>query len=211
MGLFWQKTVFSKKANCYVWLIEESLVELQKSLLPLDLQEFHQIKLLKKKYEYAATRILLYYIAKQEKWNYQGIEKNATGKPYLKNIPLEITISHAYPLVAVATSPSSLGIDVEKVQSKIAHVAPRVFTLQEMQATQNDLSLLTQLWTAKEAIYKAYSYKELNFKENITCEFCYKKQQFCKGIIRKGSLQKTYILEHHWLNKQYHLSLASPF
>jgi len=53
-------------------------------------------------------------------------------------------------------------------------------------------------WGAKEALYKAYGRKKLEFREHILIEpFAYNlKKGKCKGIVIKGDFSATYSLSY---------------
>ncbi len=206
MAVFWKAE--ESQIKYFIWHIVEPLEKLVSHLYPQEIEELAHIQVLEKKYEYAAVRNLMQHIAFQEHFTYVSIQKNENGKPFLPTIPLEISISHAFPFVAVALASKPLGIDIEKKQEKIRIVARRVFSEKELSLAQNDLNLLTQLWTAKEAIYKAYSRKGIAFKENIICDFCSGKRIFCKAWIKKEGFSVEYTLYHHAFAPTHHLCIA---
>lgn len=206
MAVFWKAN--QSPIRYYIWHIVEPLEELTSHLLPQEIEELAHIQVLEKKCEYAAVRCLLQFVAFQEHFSYVPIQKNENGKPFLPALPLEISISHAFPFVAVALASKSLGIDIEKKQEKIRRVAQRVFSEKELTFAKNNLDYLTQLWTAKEALYKAYSGKGIAFKENIICDFCPEKQIFCKGWVKKVDFCAEYSLYHHSFAPLHHLCIA---
>jgi phosphopantetheine--protein transferase-like protein len=192
----------------FVWQITEPLEYLVSNLSPQEIIELSQIQVIEKKCEYAAVRNLLQFIASKEHFIYEPIQKNENGKPFLPTIPLEISISHAFPFVAVAFAPKPLGIDIEEKKEKIRKVAQRVFSEKELSFAHNNLDYLAQLWTAKEALYKAYSRKGIAFRENIICDFCPEKQVFCKGWVKKEDFFTEYTLYHHSFTPTHHLCIA---
>jgi len=86
------------------------------------------------------------------------------GKPELQGKYISITHSGDY--VAVMVSKYNCGIDMEKVNNKIAKVSHKVFSESEIAyATNNEL--LTILWCAKEAAFKFANVSSLNFIRDI--------------------------------------------
>lgn len=85
--------------------------------------------------------------------------KNEWGKPFLKDLPLAFSLSHAGHFAACAVSSSPLGVDIESARCTMA-LAERHFHPDELSylnslpaASQPDA--LLRLWTAKEAFLKA--------------------------------------------------------
>ncbi|MCS6794951.1 MAG: 4'-phosphopantetheinyl transferase superfamily protein [Raineya sp.] len=207
MALFWQDHI-AEHIRIFVWHIEETLTELTKSLLEQEKKELTQIRIAEKQLEYAAVRSLLRVVVQRENLEYSPIQKTELGKPFLPNAFWQISIAHSFPFVAIALHKEAIGIDIEQRKAKIQKVATRVFAEKELFWAKDNLYILTQLWTAKEAIYKAYSLKGLIFKENILCDFCTEKQNFCKGRIQKSNFKVEYCLEHYDIGKNHHLCVA---
>jgi len=111
----------------------------------------------------------------------------------------------------VVASPQSVGIDVQKLVSKIGRIAHK-YMREEETASLNEATRLEHLhvyWGAKEALYKAYGRRELDFKKHILIEpFQYDLDvAFCKGIVRKDDFEARYIISYKKLG-EYILVLA---
>ncbi len=89
-------------------------------------------------------------------------------KPFVKLGLPHISISHSYAKLAViAHQRSSTGIDIEKVRDKIQAIQHKFLSDAERLDCNNDAITLTLYWAIKEAVYKAYGKKNLDFIDNI--------------------------------------------
>ncbi len=150
-----------------VWKISENLNDLE-NLLSENL-EYNDIKHPQKKIEFICSRLCIQELCQALNINYQGIDKDDCGKPYLINSTWQISISHSTSLVAVVFHPTkSIGIDVEKPSEKLKKVAHKFLSPSEMKATENHLDKLCIYWSAKEALYKLYGKRKVIFNENLS-------------------------------------------
>ena len=90
------------------------------------------------------------------------------GAPFLTD-GRYLSVSHAHAFAAIAVSKRPIGIDIENYREKILCIAPRFLHPKENRIDLNAkaIPLLTQIWTAKEAIYKALQISGLNFSKHI--------------------------------------------
>lgn len=92
-----------------------------------------------------------------------------TGKPFLTN-GMHISISHSHEFSAIALCTVNIGIDIEKIRSKIALIAQK-FCLSEMEFLEathaNYQEKLTAIWAVKEAVFKIENQKGISFKDHI--------------------------------------------
>ena len=100
-----------------------------------------------------------------------AIAYHPSGRPYLKDFPYEISVSHTAHVYAVSISKLRHGIDVEKWGSKALNVA-------KMYVNEKELGLLTSssfsskevaatlIWSAKEAVYKYKDISGLSFSDS---------------------------------------------
>lgn len=102
---------------------------------------------------------------------------NKKGKPYLKDLPFHISISHCADLIAVAINESPIGIDTEKIKDRDLKVCRKVCTEKEkeiIENSNNSLEAFYKIWTAKEAYFKKEGTGITNLKavsyESIDCE-----------------------------------------
>ncbi len=153
-----------------VWHITEPAEQLY-ALLQLDEQEKAFIATLNKGSRYLnwlGTRVLLRTLMQTDE--FIDCRTDEFGKPYLVNFPHHISLSHSGNYAAVMISQHrQVGIDIEKMQSKIARIAPRFLTATELSyiQPQEETKHLYACWCAKEALFKWYGKGALPFRENI--------------------------------------------
>ena len=150
-----------------VWHIAEDEQELSSIILPGDACP-EEITNPRKRLEWLAGRVLLKKMIEESRLAYQGIVKDEFGKPFLQNLPHQISLSNSFPFVAVQVHPEqSVGIDLEQPRSKLFSVMRRVLTDDEWNDGANNLKKLCVYWCAKEAMYKIYGKRSLIFTEQI--------------------------------------------
>ena len=89
------------------------------------------------------------------------------GRPYL-NDGRYISFSHSKKLSGIVISDQKIGIDIEKNQPKILNISPKFLnTREKIFITKKSISQITYIWTAKEAIYKAFKVNGIIFSEQI--------------------------------------------
>jgi phosphopantetheinyl transferase len=178
-----------------LWEITESFEEL-KSQIDLE-KEAGQIELIKnesKKLEKLAGRVLLKYILKSWNESYEGTNCDFFGKPFLKNKGYSISLSHSHGVaVAIINKNAKIGIDIELTQEKIVNIAYRVFTAEEIGENDRNIPKLTTLWNIKEAIYKLYGERALDFRKNILIKpFNFEENGgVCQGEVKTKELNTT--------------------
>jgi 4'-phosphopantetheinyl transferase len=149
-----------------LWKITETENELIKDL---NLNFIHLKKLSERKSTYhrksfLAIRQLLKKL--NIELSIQNYDRN--GRPYLED-GRYISFSHTKDFAAVVVSEKSIGVDIEKQQNKIIKIAPRFLSDLEkkIKLTTDQISKITQIWTAKEAVYKAFRTKGIDFSKQI--------------------------------------------
>lgn len=95
---------------------------------------------------------------------------NEFGKPHLKD-GKHISISHSHNFTGIIiSSANEVGIDIERQREKILRIAHKFTPLQEYRTLANTEALiqkLTQVWCAKESLYKIYATPGLSFLNHI--------------------------------------------
>ena len=151
-----------------LWQIEETeewFLE-RLTLHPNEQSQLDQIKG-RKRTEWLAVRQLIHQMSGRQK---RGIFiKDEFGKPHLEHSEWQISISHSRLLGAAIAAPKAVGIDIQKIVTKIERLIPKFMNKEE----QESLSLEERIvhahiyWGAKEALYKAYGRRELDFCTHI--------------------------------------------
>jgi 4'-phosphopantetheinyl transferase len=161
--------LLSKMINPYsayaVWKISETpdqLLTLSKETPP----EMH----LNKRSEWMVTRILAGYLSNLFELRYRGVENLPSGKPILKDLQAEISITHSFPLAAVLINlRKSCGIDLELRREKLLKVQHK-FLHEKESNYQGDTDKLCKIWAAKEVLFKVHGDKRLSFKDEMMIE-----------------------------------------
>jgi len=154
--------------------------------------EFDKLKSSKRS-EWLSSRYLLHLLSQR---SIRGAcKKDEYGKPYLENSPYFISISHSADYTAVIASSKLVGIDIQVITPKIERIISR-FAKESEYAQYNSLLHYHVIWGAKEAMYKAYGKKSLDFKKNMHVEsFDYKSEGFFfRGYVEKGEIFQNYTL-----------------
>ena len=152
-----------------VWKITESLRELE-AMIPLrpseaGLYESFQVETRKK--QWLAYRVLIKSMLLPEEFL---VEYDETGKPFLAGSKYHISVTHSGDLAAVIiSSKGRVGIDLETARERIERVKERFLHPEELAMIgEKDVCFrLTQAWCAKEALYKLFGHRGLDFRENI--------------------------------------------
>jgi 4'-phosphopantetheinyl transferase len=121
-----------------------------------------------KRLEFCVGRVLAKTLLEKLSVKFEGIIKDEFGKPFFKNNPYQLSLSHSYPYVgALIDKNKSVGIDVEQIKSKLLKIAPRVLHPTELKDAGDNEIKHCIYWCAKEALVKIYGKKDLVFAENL--------------------------------------------
>ena len=151
-----------------IWKVEESAEELAFTAFEEAPEGIIHIT---KRLEWLASRVLVRTLLEQNDLHYSGIHKDEFGKPFLRELTHHISLSHAYPYVAVQLdSNKSVGIDIEQPTEKLLRIAPRVLSMEELENAGSDIRKHCVYWCAKEALYKVYGKRGLHFANQLLVE-----------------------------------------
>ncbi len=151
-----------------IWKMTESVEDLLILLQPKEavLNQYNTITNSKRQHEFLTAHLLIKELTGQ----CMLIHKDETGKPYLPHSPFNISVSHSSDYCAVLLSEHYVcGLDIERIKPSIKQVAAKfVSEYEDLYVPQTAYSqYYTVIWSMKEAIYKWYAKKGLNFKENM--------------------------------------------
>jgi len=188
--------VINEHTQLGIWKVEEEAEWLLEKL-QLNKEEktfLEDIRNTKRYLHWLASRMLLRTMLNTNKFIELGADQE--GKPLLLNHPYKLSISHSGDFAAVIISRhAELGIDMELISSKIEQIAHKFITRQELALLEKKFRLeqLYVYWCAKEALYKLYGKRKLDFKEHIFLKpFQYAHQGELTGSIKKGDYEKTF-------------------
>ena len=115
------------------------------------------------------------------------------GKPFLNNFEYKLSISHSGNRVAVILSDREVGIDIQHISTKILDLYSRFASKEEIEYLQepNEIEKMFVVWCGKEALYKLYGKKKLDFRQNLAIDkFDWETEGVAKGHIIKGPYHK---------------------
>lgn len=201
------REILENKTEMVIWNITETETQLQNglSLSSEALKRLSKRKSSVHRKGYLAIRQLLKSLGIPPEINhYDGI-----GAPYLTDGRF-ISISHTGDAAAVVISSTSVGIDLENYKDKIKRVAPRFLHASEGQMPKDldEIIYLTQLWTAKEALYKLYKKPGLIFSEQLFIQPFKKEDTTGRGSVIEKSKQTHFSLQFRRFTN-YCLTLAT--
>lgn len=170
MGLILNKKI-AENTILGLWKIEESYEELlelinKETYNSQEINKINSFKNLQRKKEWLCSRILFHEISQIE----IPISYNEFGKPFLKDNPLSISISHSKNVVGVLiSSEKKAGLDIEKMSGKIAKIALKFLNNKELEKLDPNCKILHLYlhWNGKETLYKIHGKKNIDFKKNL--------------------------------------------
>lgn len=124
----------------------------------------------RRRIEHLAGRFLLKHL--EEDFPLAGIRKDEHDKPRLDNNEYFFSISHSWPYIAAVIDPySEAGIDIQTWHPRITAIQHKYLSADEQLIFNNDPQLLTVAWCAKEAVYKWYGRRGVDFINHLPIEF----------------------------------------
>lgn len=119
--------------------------------------------------------------------------KDEFGKPHAMDGSYHLSVSHSGDYaVAIGSGMHPVGIDIERIGNRIRKIASKFVNEEEEKLIRanDELKALYLIWSAKEAMYKLYGRKALNFKKHLFVEpFDIRKEGYIYGRILKGHIQ----------------------
>ncbi|MGB0850645.1 MAG: 4'-phosphopantetheinyl transferase family protein [Bacteroidia bacterium] len=178
-----------------LWFIEESKNDLWE-LLPNAWQD--SLDYNKVSRHNLAARVL----ANQVCPDFDILEKDEYGKPYFESEDHKISITHAGDYAGfMFTEKRDCGIDMEEITERIRRIAPKFIREDEQQFLNQDLKGLYAVWCAKEAMYKYYGLKSLDFKKHMKLDYAEIAQEgTLKGHIEKGEYSRELDLNYSFID-----------
>lgn len=151
------KEIKEEKLHILIWEYREQDKLEEESLLEEEvLKTYHK----KRQRELLMVRKMLKTILPNIQLHY-----NKEGKPYL--VDKQISISHSFPYAVLAISEYKIGVDLEKVTTKIQNLKERFLYKTEWDWVEGkETEILTIIWTIKEALYKLHTPQYWSFREH---------------------------------------------
>jgi 4'-phosphopantetheinyl transferase EntD len=120
----------------------------------------------KRRMEFVATRIL-----RHDLFGFEHIHYDENGAPFIEQEGY-ISVSHCNGVVGIALNPHyQIGLDLEIQRSSIHLLAHKYLSEHERNTFDvSDPKVLTQIWSAKEALYKLAGRKKVIFARDLLLE-----------------------------------------
>ncbi len=161
-----ERIVYPKGVSLLVWQVTESEADLCQLFSLGYLPEIpKERKNPRRRIEFLVVQLLL-----RELLGYQPILRyEVSGRPYLADSKVEISISHTAGYIVVAVASEVIGVDVERIGDRAYCVRDRFMNSDEItllqHATEPQASVL--VWSAKESLFKAIASTEIDFKQHL--------------------------------------------
>jgi phosphopantetheinyl transferase (holo-ACP synthase) len=107
-----------------------------------------------------------------------------------------MSMSHTHEFTAIITAPFLVGIDIQIKVDKIARLAKKFLTTEELEQVNLSASPIEHLhvyWGAKESLYKAYGRRALDFKSHLFIKSFNLEQGVTRGFLNKDG-QKEFVI-----------------
>ena len=123
--------------------------------------------------------------------NYTNLRYNHNNKPFLQNDDRHLSISHSHNYLAIIINTKhQTGIDIELIRLKILNIKHKFCNQNELNYANNNIEMLTCIWSAKETVYKINGVKGVSFSEQI------KVNPFS---INQPTILASVLLNNNWL------------
>jgi hypothetical protein len=158
----------------------------------LDLKVFAQghLNMVKREIEKAGSLFLLGELLRTTLFE---LAYTPSNKPFLKGRTEHISISHSHDKLAIIIDQNAnTGIDIELLRDKVLNIQHKFLNPNELLFARDNVDRLVTIWAAKEALYKVYGLKEVDFIKNLFVEDF--DDTIIFGKIDIGSFKKRYKL-----------------
>ncbi len=161
MPVFYQEEI-NASTKLGIWKIEEP-----ESFFKAAVPQHRHVSHPHKRLQHLAGRFLLKYLFPQ--FPAHLIRIADTRKPYLPDEAYHFSISHCGDFAAAIVSKTHrVGIDIEIPAPKIIAIKQKFMSEKEIEILRPaTVEALTQIWSAKEAVFKWYGKGEVDFKGHI--------------------------------------------
>ncbi len=161
------RKIIDERTLYAVWKITESVEELRDAIILREAEEtlYQSFVAESRKKQWLAYRLLIRTLLKPDDF---PVEYDQSGKPFLAGSDYHISVTHSEDLAAVIISRyARVGIDIEKIKPRIEKVRDKFLSPEESAfvGKEREMEQLTLTWCAKEALYKLYGKRDLDFRD----------------------------------------------
>ena len=179
--------------DLFLWKLSETEIELNNHI-DLSLSSISKLDLIKsssQRKQFLGVQNLL----KLHNVNNGSLFYDKNGKPHLSNNKF-ISISHSFEYCGVIVSDVKVGLDIEKLRPKILNFSKKFISESDWNLIKlSSVENVTKVWTIKEAVFKAFGHKAIDFKKNIIITSINKKFNKASVSISNNQITENYNIE----------------
>ena len=179
--------------DLFLWKLSETEIELNNHI-DLSLSSISKLDLIKsstQRKQFLGVQNLL----KLHNINNDSLFYDKNGKPHLSNNKF-ISISHSFEYCGVIVSDVKVGLDIEKFRPKILNISKKFISESDWNLIKlSSVENVTKVWTIKEAVFKAFGHKAIDFKKNIIITSINKKFNKASVSISNNQITENYNIE----------------
>ena len=179
--------------DLFLWKLSETEIELNNHI-DLSLSSISKLDLIKsssQRKQFLGVQNLL----KLHNVNNGSLFYDKNGKPHLSNNKF-ISISHSFEYCGVIVSDVKVGLDIEKLRPKILNISKKFISESDWNLIKlSSVENVTKVWTIKEAVFKAFGHKAIDFKKNIIITSINKKFNKASVSISINKITENYNIE----------------
>lgn len=157
---------FHPSGNLLLWHAEEELdwFKEQLDLVPGLWVEYESLVNETIRYRWLASR---YAVQQVSQFSPLDVIKDQSGRPYLGVERRPLSLSHCEGFVAAIHADVAVGIDVERISSRVQKIKNYFMRDEELDLLGVENADLILAWSAKESIYKWLGEKHLGYKSQL--------------------------------------------
>jgi phosphopantetheinyl transferase len=168
MGVLFTRKV-DGPAELGIWKITENAEELLSQIVLSQEEQllYASFRTETRRNQWLAYRRLIKELISPQRY---PVHYDESGKPFLAGTNWNISVTHTEDYAGVIISHKlKVGIDMELLRPRIDRIKEKFLSQEELSflSAEKYLEQLTLAWCAKEAIYKLYGYRNLDFRKNI--------------------------------------------
>jgi len=179
--------------DLFLWKLSETEIELNNHI-DLSFSSISKLDLIKsssQRKQFLGVQNLL----KLHNVNNGSLFYDKNGKPHLSNNKF-ISISHSFEYCGVIVSDVKVGLDIEKLRPKILNISKKFISESDWNLIKlSSVENVTKVWTIKEAVFKAFGHKAIDFKKNIIITSINKKFNKASVSISNNQITENYNIE----------------
>ena len=187
-----------------IWQVDAPAAEMMAALelQPADLERLQGIRHELGQQQWLGARLALKHVLQRQ----PRVVYDQWGGPHLEAGDYHISISHSAQQVVVLGHPTAgVGVDLQYLNPKIERIAQKFMhpaELHDVARLQNRLHGLHVYWSAKEALYKWYGRKRVDFREHLALDaFEQGASGTLSGRIALPGHKSAHTLRYEWLDE----------